>query len=546
MASTDKQYVSGVVQKVAGLDEDLKALMSLRVIWDMVAKRGVPESKKSDLRSIQLSLTKMSSNLSLLRRRLEQVVLPDGFSEQGINPNSITRIRASSMRITLNHLRPAVLSTHTNGQWWGQAGAGILPVCKSTKRVLLNLRSPHVNEPSTYGTWGGAIDSNEDAKKAALREFQEESDYNGPIQLHKAYVFKTNGFTYTNFIGVVPKEFVPKLDWESAGFVWVPLSEIPKPLHPGLERLLKDSSSKTLLRKVMASTARTTASRGTLYHMTHSRAATSILKNGWFALKPSDGTKEEEKLSAGTYYMSTARLMDNRYFRQGVWSTTVVFELDGNKLAQRYKVVPVDYWQMGPEAFEAEERVLSPRSRLPIKPWLRKIYTTAKNDRLPELQRAALKARIPLIVYEDSEALMKHDQRRIVKVPLQPLTNDGQSNRYESRGMSALRPWLILHEYRLPAGVKSDQVWSIIKKLPRQVQHVYKMFDYPHDLVRVFDADLHNSKGYNYGGRVPNREHLDLMVQILRKNRWTTKQFLDHLVDKWITQPRASSSKAQV
>lgn len=64
--------------------------------------------------------------------------------------------------------------TSDTGQFWGDQGAGVLPLAKSTGRILLSLRSPYVNEPNTWGIVGGAIDKNENPKTAALRELQEE------------------------------------------------------------------------------------------------------------------------------------------------------------------------------------------------------------------------------------------------------------------------------------------------------------------------------------------------------------------------------------
>ena len=93
-----------------------------------------------------------------------------------------------------------------NGEaFWGNKGAGCLPFAKSTKRFLINLRSEYVNEPNEWGIWGGKIDDNEDIKTAVIRELEEESGYDGAIELVDAYVFKNpNGdFKYYNFIGII-------------------------------------------------------------------------------------------------------------------------------------------------------------------------------------------------------------------------------------------------------------------------------------------------------------------------------------------------------
>lgn len=134
-------------------------------------------------------------------------------------------------------------------KFWGNIGAGILPIAKDTGRILLPYRSKYVNEPHTWGVWGGKIEPGEEPKSAALREFKEETAYAGEIKLIDAYIFKKSTFSYYNFIGIVEHEFVPRLDWETESFKWFSLSEIYNlDLHFGLEDLLKNS--KQLIEKL--------------------------------------------------------------------------------------------------------------------------------------------------------------------------------------------------------------------------------------------------------------------------------------------------------
>lgn len=148
----------------------------------------------------------------------------------------------------MKHLITFENYTHHNGQtFWGSIGAGILPVCKETKRILVGYRSSHVLEPHTYGVFGGKLDIDdgidETIKQACLRELEEETCYRGEIDLVDAYVFKSGDFTYYNFFGIVPKEFEPELDWENEDAIWITLEELInlKNKHFGLEALLKNS-----------------------------------------------------------------------------------------------------------------------------------------------------------------------------------------------------------------------------------------------------------------------------------------------------------------
>jgi len=125
--------------------------------------------------------------------------------------------------------------------YWGKAGAGCIIMAQDTKRILLPLRSEWVQEPSTWGTWGGAIDHGENPKESVLREIEEEAGYNGDIlDMILLYTYKDDDFRYDTFVVVIPTEFEPQLNWETKSTRWVEFGEWPKPLHFGLETVFKD------------------------------------------------------------------------------------------------------------------------------------------------------------------------------------------------------------------------------------------------------------------------------------------------------------------
>lgn len=127
--------------------------------------------------------------------------------------------------------------------FWGRQGAGTIILAKLTKRFLLPERSADVEQPFTWGTWGGAIDSDESPEEAVARELYEEAGYHGPKQIIPLYVFKSSSFRYSNFLTIIPDEFTPRLNWETASFRWVEYGDWPQPLHFGLASVLKDPSS---------------------------------------------------------------------------------------------------------------------------------------------------------------------------------------------------------------------------------------------------------------------------------------------------------------
>lgn len=139
----------------------------------------------------------------------------------------------------------ASFDNSSGDNYWGDTASGVLPICRETKRLLINHRSRHVNEPNTWGIWGGAIHSDISPEENALLEMEEECGYNGHIDLIPSYIFQTpsKSFTYYNFIGLLDNEFKPILDWESQGYKWVELSELltMDNLHFGLIGLLKNN-----------------------------------------------------------------------------------------------------------------------------------------------------------------------------------------------------------------------------------------------------------------------------------------------------------------
>lgn len=133
--------------------------------------------------------------------------------------------------------------------FWGKQGAGCIIIAADTGRILMPLRSRAVLEPGTWGTWGGAIDSNESPANAARREVQEEAGYHGHFELEPLYVFKSGTFRYYNYLAIVDNEFEPRLDWETEKAEWFTLDQLPRPLHFGIAGVLKDPASIAAIKK---------------------------------------------------------------------------------------------------------------------------------------------------------------------------------------------------------------------------------------------------------------------------------------------------------
>ncbi len=134
--------------------------------------------------------------------------------------------------------------------FWGRQGAGCIFLALDTGRLCIAHRSRAVEQPGTWGTWGGAIDSFESPETAVRREVREESGYNGKLNLVPLYVFShPSGFKYYNYLAVIQTEFIPQMDWETQGFTWCYLDDLPSPLHQGLVSLLSDAASLKIIKQ---------------------------------------------------------------------------------------------------------------------------------------------------------------------------------------------------------------------------------------------------------------------------------------------------------
>jgi len=125
--------------------------------------------------------------------------------------------------------------------------AGFLFVARSTKNILLILRSPIVTQPNLWCGVGGKIEEGETPEEAAIREAGEEVGFNGECEKIPLHVHKSEGLVFHNFIGLVDQEFHPTINWESSGWAWVSHKRIPKPLHPGMIEVFSTEDAKEIL-----------------------------------------------------------------------------------------------------------------------------------------------------------------------------------------------------------------------------------------------------------------------------------------------------------
>jgi 8-oxo-dGTP pyrophosphatase MutT (NUDIX family) len=149
--------------------------------------------------------------------------------------------------MTFDRLCSLITENKTPIVFFGKRGAGVLIYCKKTRRFLLGKRAHNVQEPGTWGLFGGAINNDhETANQAAMRELEEEINYTGEVHLYTLDIYRNGSFSYHNFLGIVPEEFDADLDWENTQAKWFKLDEFPTPLHFGVARLIPKLKHKKL------------------------------------------------------------------------------------------------------------------------------------------------------------------------------------------------------------------------------------------------------------------------------------------------------------
>ncbi len=123
--------------------------------------------------------------------------------------------------------------------FWGNTAAGILFFCAKKKEFLLGQRSEQVQEPLTWGVFGGACDTEEfsDGRRVeippaklfecAVGEVNEELSYfPEEYEVVEKVEYKKNNFSYTTFVLAIPPEEKKamekhiRLNWENNATAW--------------------------------------------------------------------------------------------------------------------------------------------------------------------------------------------------------------------------------------------------------------------------------------------------------------------------------------
>jgi hypothetical protein len=134
------------------------------------------------------------------------------------------------------------------------------------------------------------------------------------------------------------------------------------------------------------------------YHFTHKMNLVNILENDEIMFSSALGSTADLQINRGKYnFLSTTRSRRTGYKRG-----SVKLVLDGRKLNQKYKSIPVDYWQYGPSGAEQEDRIISDDVSIPnFTKYIIEIHVWAySNEKLKKLKKLADKYNIPIYFYK--------------------------------------------------------------------------------------------------------------------------------------------------
>jgi hypothetical protein len=277
-----------------------------------------------------------------------------------------------------------------------------------------------------------------------------------------------------------------------------------------------------------------------LYHYTSIRPALRIMQSGQFELTSSVGNKQEERIApAGyPYYMSTTRTKVGDYHARNMGSHAVMFVLDGDKISQRYKVKPVDYWERmwisdtsNQRTRESEDRIYSKTPTIPANSIteIHQLVMYKDENRGPIIRNMAILAKkngIPIYFYDNENSWLLQDKRK--SIPVSKLKDEllGQmpklTHTSSSRRISSLEQWLELI-FKKKKSVLSQEANELRYNI------VYYGARYPEEDQNL-GIDLHNARKPND----TSRPYAEKIIQFMNKNGLKkTSDLKNAMVAKW-------------
>ena len=287
-----------------------------------------------------------------------------------------------------------------------------------------------------------------------------------------------------------------------------------------------------------------------LYHATNLWSAEKILRDDVFHLTNTIGSENERGFHKEFYYMSFARSLTSGYNHfQNPSSGVVIFKIDGIKLGNRYRGMPVDYWSRWgvkdrniemQRGMELEDRLIS---NTPIvkgaKSYIEEIYLyvgdwdNEEGWTISDLKDAhqsifrkiiliANSSNIPLYIYSRKEDLLMGNKEGAISYKDLDL-----SAQYIPSGRinwdSEITPWVSIL-YKMYNSATGDELIDSLTDKEKKIfnDHIETYSGFTNNIVLDINRDLFNiraknSKISNKIASIMNREGYSSVKEFVNK-----------------------------
>jgi len=280
-----------------------------------------------------------------------------------------------------------------------------------------------------------------------------------------------------------------------------------------------------------------------LYHITTIRKLYSILSGNRFILTPATTEKDYTINKNKFYFLSASRNLKNSYFNNYLIDDEISYRetnilcilvLDGNKLGNKYKSIPVSYFKSRINN-EMEDRIILNNPEIPnARSYIKEIhiYGNTAIQTFNKFFKIVYKLRkdIPLYYYNNINAFELLDKRRSI-----PITNTILNSKTKIFN-DMTEPYTINIEYS-----ESSFVNSILNLYFNTITPQNDYF--VEDLINLIVKLQNNDKNYNdiiievneyirhtFIGSLSNTDY-NYFISLLKKYRITINKLIRQIID---------------
>jgi len=282
----------------------------------------------------------------------------------------------------------------------------------------------------------------------------------------------------------------------------------------------------------------------TVYHITSIYKLYSILKENQFILNSTVERSEYHYSRNRFYYLSTSRSKNNWYFKDYTSDNlkACILVLDGNKLNNKYKGIPVDYFSTAINRItwdEMEDRIISNNPEISnAKSYIKEIhiyylaeqYSTEDNNNIYTLLNKIKKMikSIPIYFYTDRNSFLKLNKKDTIDIPEININ----TKEYEITKVEYDETPLVKSIFNLYYNVnKSDYSFNKIQSKYNLIKINYFIEDIISSIkIGEFKIKIKKYNRINdFIDRLTNAEK-NSFFKLLRKNKITLSEFADKVI----------------